>query len=198
MAWYPGREGGHAIADVLFGDVNPSGRLPVSFAGSMAQLPQWNIGARRVPHDLLHGYRYLDQFGHEPTFPFGFGLAYTTFALESMRVSRGAARFAAVVEVRNTGDVAGATVVQLYVATEGSTVLRAPKELKGFGRIELAPGESAEVVIDVADADLRYYDAKRGWRLEPCTYRFSVGFSARDLVHSVGWRFSDGEWHSTQ
>jgi len=194
MAWYPGREGGHAIVDVLFGDVDPSGRLPVSFPRAIAQLPAWDISARHVPHELLHGYRYLDHHGHEPSFPFGFGLGYTTFAIEAMNVVRSATGFEVVVQVANTGARAGATVVQLYVATEGSTVLRAPKDLRGFGRVELAPGEAAEVVIDVADNDLRYYDPARGWQLEPCTYRFFTGFSSRDLVCSADWHYRDGAW----
>ena len=104
MVWYPGREGGHAIANVLFGDVNPSGRLPVSFPRSMEQLMPWDVASLSVEHDLLHGYRYLDHHGHTPAFPFGFGLSYTTFALSNLDVRRVGPLFRITVHVSNTGD----------------------------------------------------------------------------------------------
>ncbi len=195
MVWYPGREGGHAIANVLFGDVNPSGRLPVSFPRSMDQLMPWDVAALSVQHDLLHGYRYLDHHGHTPAFPFGFGLGYTTFALSNLDVRRVGPSFRITVHVTNTGARAGATVVQLYVGCEESRVLRANNELKGFGRVELDAGETAVLEIDVADDDLRYFDEAVGdWRLEACVYRLSVGFSSRDLPLTMRWRFASGDW----
>ncbi len=195
MVWYPGREGGHAIANVLFGSVNPSGRLPVSFPRSMDQLMPWDVASLSVEHDLLHGYRYLDHHGHEPAFPFGFGLGYTTFALSNLDVRRAGPLFRISVQVENTGPRAGATVVQLYVGCEGSRVPRAKNELKGFGRVELDTGESAVLEIDVADDDLRCFDeAIDDWRLEACTYRLSVGFSSRDLRLATRWRFTGAEW----
>jgi beta-glucosidase len=194
MAWYPGREGGHALANILFGKANPSGRLPVSFPHAMAQLMPWDITALHVPHDLLHGYRLLDHSGADPAFPFGFGLSYTTFALGEVAVTRNGSGFELLVPVTNTGTRAGATVVQLYVGCETSSVARAPRELKGFGRIELDAGETAELEINVHDTDLRYYDAKAGWRLEPAIYRFEVGFSSRDLPFATRWRYRDGNF----
>ena len=195
MVWYPGREGGHAIANVLFGDVNPSGRLPVSFPRSMDQLMPWDVTALSVQHDLLHGYRYLDHHGHTPAFPFGFGLGYTTFALSNLDVRRVGPSFRITVHVTNTGARAGATVVQLYVGCEASRVLRANNELKGFGRVELDAAETAVLEIDVADDDLRYFDEAVGdWRLEACVYRLGVGFSSRDLPLTMRWRFAGGDW----
>jgi len=195
MVWYPGREGGHAIANVLFGVVNPSGRLPVSFPRSMDQLMPWDVASLSVQHDLLHGYRYLDHHGHQPSFPFGFGLGYTTFALSNFDVRRAGPLFRITVRVENTGSRAGAAVVQLYVGCEGSRVLRAKNELKGFGRVELDAGEAAVVQIDVADDDLRYFDDAIGdWLLEACTYRLSAGFSSRDLPLVTRWRFTGAEW----
>jgi beta-glucosidase len=197
MVWYPGREGGHAFANVLFGAVNPSGHLPVSFPRSMDQLMPWDVAAMSVEHDLLHGYRYLDHHGHEPAFPFGFGLSYTTFALSDLDIRRAGASFRISVRVENTGTRAGATVVQLYVGCEKSGVLRAPNELKGFGRVPLEPNEAAVLELDLADDDLRYFDADAGeWRLEACVYRLSVGFSSRDLPLTARWEFAEGKWRA--
>ncbi len=197
MAWYPGREGGHAIAKVLFGDVNPSGHLPVSWPRSMDQLMPWDVTALSVEHDLLHGYRYLDHHDHTPSFPFGFGLSYTTFAISDLDVRRAAASFRISVRVENTGGRAGATVVQLYVGCEESRVLRAKNELKGFGRVELEPNEAAILELEIADDDLRYFDPTADdWRLEECVYRLSAGLSSRELPLSVRWQFADAAWQA--
>ena len=197
MVWYPGREGGHAIANVIFGDVNPSGRLPVSFPRSMDQLMPWDVASLSVHHDLLHGYRYLDHHDHAPSFPFGFGLSYTTFALSNLDVRRVGPLFRVTVHVTNTGERAGASVVQLYVGCEDSNVLRAKNELKGFGRVELEGDEAAVLEIDIADEDLRYFDEDTNdWRLEPCVYRLSAGLSSRDLALTAWWQFSEGTWIS--
>jgi beta-glucosidase len=195
MAWYPGREGGHAIANVLFGEVNPSGRLPVSFPRSMDQLMAWDVAALSVDHDLLHGYRYLDHHGYAPAFPFGFGLSYTTFELSDLDIRRIATALRVSVRVTNSGARAGAAVVQLYVGAEGSGVPRAVNELKGFGRVPLQPSEAALLEFELADDALRYFDeAHNGWQLEACVYRLSVGFSSRDLPLAARWRFADGRW----
>ena len=97
--------------------------------------------------------------------------------------------------VTNTGERAGASIVQLYVGCDDSNVLRARNELKGFGRAELDAGETALLEMDVADDNLRYFDETLGdWRLEPCVYRLSVGFSSRDLPLTMRWQYADGEW----
>jgi beta-glucosidase len=197
MAWYPGREGGHAIANVLFGVVNPSGRLPVSFPTSMDQLMPWDVTALSVDHDLLHGYRYLDHHGYEPSFEFGFGLSYTTFALSALEMKRNGAGFVISVQVTNTGARAGAVVAQLYVGAAESRVIRVKNELKGFGRVPLAVNEAAVLEFELCDADLRYFDADADdWRLESCIYRFSVGTSSRDLSLTARWRCTDGAWRA--
>ncbi|MBW2415954.1 MAG: glycoside hydrolase family 3 C-terminal domain-containing protein [Deltaproteobacteria bacterium] len=121
MAWYGGCQGGHGLARVLFGDASPSGRLPVSFPRAMDQLMPWDIAALSVKHGLLHGYRWLDHHGHEPEFPFGFGLGYTSFQLRDLRLERVGGGLTVRVDVQNTGTRAGATVVQLY---RGSVLLR--------------------------------------------------------------------------
>jgi len=195
MSWYGGREAGHGLARVLFGDVSPAGRLPMAWPRSMDQLMPWDVQALEVPHDLLHGQRWLDHHGHEPQYPFGFGLGYTHFELSDLELARGSEGFLARVDVRNAGDREGATVVQLYVGAHGSRVFRVPRELRAFGRVTLAPGEVATLELEVQDADLRFYDAERGdWELEACEYRFEVGESAGDLPLSAAWRLRDGRW----
>ncbi len=147
MAWYPGQEGGDAIADVLFGDVNPSGRLPVSFPVSEADLPPFDDTSSAVTYGYLHGYRYLDAKGTAPLFPFGFGLSYTTFAFSNFALSSTAIgstdSLTSTVQVANTGAVAGDEVVELYVGTTGTAVERAPRVLVGFSRVHLEAGAKA-------------------------------------------------------
>jgi beta-glucosidase len=195
MAWYGGREGGYGLARVLFGDVSPSGRLPVSFPRDMGDLMPWDVAALSVPHDLLHGFRWLDHHGSKAEFPFGFGLGYTTFELADLQVARAADGFCCHVEVRNTGARAGATVVQLYVSCRDSRVFRVEKELKGFGRVELEAGATATLEFDIRDEDLRFYDTEAaGWQLEDCRYLFRVGQSSADLPLEAEQKREGGHW----
>ncbi len=194
MIWYPGREGGHALARVLFGDIDASGRLPVSFPRSMGQLMAWDISALDVPHDLFHGYRYLDRSGGKAQFPFGFGLSYTSFSMDGLQAERVDDGFVFNLTVTNTGERTGDTVPQLYAGCTESHVLRVEKELKGFGRLTLEPGESADLEIEVLDEDLRFFDVDDGWTLESCLYEFHAGFSADDLVLDSAWRFDGEDW----
>jgi beta-glucosidase len=195
MAWYPGREGGHAIARTLFGEVNAFGRLPVTIPTSMDQLMPWDVSALEVPHDLLHGYRYLDHHGSTPAFPFGFGLSYTTFSVSALEVERSDSGFAIEVTVTNTGQREGAAIVQLYVSCRDSTVFRVEKELKGFGRVELTAGESAQLVLELRDEDLCYYDEDRNaWTLEACTYALRLGTSSLDLPLESAWVHDGSAW----
>lgn len=190
MAWYPGVEGGHAIAAVLFGDVSPSGRLPVSFPRGEGQLPPFVNDRDVVTCGYLHGYRHLDAAGEEPRFPFGFGLSYATFSLANLRLDAASARTDGVVQVTvdvtNRGPVAGDEVVQLYVSCPGSAVPRAVRELKGFARATLAPGETRSVTLELAARELAYWDEGRGaFVVEPLTCRLEVGASSRDLPLAV-------------
>jgi beta-glucosidase len=197
MAWYGGREGGHALARVLFGEVSPSGRLPVSVPRDMSQLMPWDVAALSVEHDLLHGYRWLDHYVHEPEFPFGFGLGYTTFEISNLRLARAGDAFQCHVDVRNAGARGGATVVQLYVGYGDSQVFRVEKELKGFGRVELEAGATVTLEIEVRDEDLCFYDVDaRGWQLEDCGYVFRAGHSSADLPLTAEWVHDDGQWRT--
>jgi len=190
MAWYPGMEGGHAIAEILFGDVNPSGRLPLSFAASEDDLVPFDHVSDAVSYGYFHGYRHLQREGIAPLFPFGFGLSYTTFAYESIAVSDEAiaadGTLTVSVVVRNTGDRAGEEVVQLYVGYDGSTVERVERELKSFARVALEPGASASVELPLNAADVAYYDG--GWVVEAMEYRVEVGPSSAELPLNAAFR----------
>ena len=194
MIWYPGCEGGKAIARVLFGEVSPSGKLPVSFATDIDQLMPWNINAMDITHDLLHGYRYLQHEHKTPSFPFGFGLSYTTFSVDGFQVEREQDGFRFLVTVTNTGERTGAEVVQLYVGVSDSSIFRVPLELKAFGKIHLEPGEKVDLELEVTDESLCYFDPEQAWTLEDAKYAFHVGTSSEDLPLNSEWRLSDNEW----
>jgi beta-glucosidase len=186
MVWYPGQMGGHAIADLLFGAATPSGKLPLTFPKSLDQLPEFDNVSEEVTYGYFHGYRYLDRNGDEPSFPFGYGLSYTTFELGNLRADRITARggdtVAFQVNVSNTGNRFGAEVVQLYVGAMGSSVDRSERELKAFAKVGLEPGESMDVTLALPVDALRYYDVGRAsWVLEPLDYRVEIGTSSRDL-----------------
>jgi beta-glucosidase len=161
----------------------------------------WDVTSLSVHHDLMPGYRWLDQHGHAAEFPFGFGLGYTEFEIDDLRVERVGKVFECTVHVRNTGARSGATIVQLYVGHENSRVARAGKELKGFGRVELEPGESVDLEIEIADDDLRFYNVQADdgpdWELEACDYVLRVGLSSADLPLSSCWKFAEGQWKSS-
>jgi beta-glucosidase len=186
MAWYPGEQGGNAIAEVLFGDVNPSGKLPMTFPVAESDLPPFDNVSTAVTYDYYHGYRYLDRNAVAPLFPFGFGLSYTTFQYAHLTVTpqapSPAGRVRVTADVTNTGTVAGDEIAQLYVGYEGSGVDRAVADLKGFARVHLEPGATRTVAFDVRAADLAYWDtAAAAWVVEPITYDVRVGPSSRDL-----------------
>ena len=185
MAWYPGMEGGRAIAEVLFGDVNPSGKLPFAWPKTTDQLPFFDNKAKSIDYGYYHGYRHFDREGLEPEFPFGFGLSYTTFEYGGLRLSkkeigRGGAT-SICVTVTNTGKVRGEEIAQLYVCYPGSAVDRPPKELKGFARLDLASGETGTLELDLDAEDLAYYNTERGaWVVEETEYVVRVGSSSSD------------------
>ncbi|MGD8397453.1 MAG: glycoside hydrolase family 3 C-terminal domain-containing protein [Anaerolineae bacterium] len=184
MAWYAGMEGGHALADLLLGHANPSGKLPCVFPRSADHLPFFDAAADEIEYGYFHGYRLLDMDGHEPAFPFGFGLSYTNYAYSNLHLSGEAitpgSTLVASVDVTNTGSRGGQEVAQLYVSYRGSAVERPVRELKGFARVSLAPGETASVSFPLPARSLAYYDEARAkWIVEPITYVVSVGGSSR-------------------
>ncbi len=185
--WLLGQAGGGAIADVLFGAVNPSGRLaetiPVRLADSPAYLDFPGEHSHvRYGEGLFVGYRWYDARDLEVSYPFGHGLSYTTFAYSDAAVSSDASGLTVRVTVTNTGDRAGADVVQVYTSLPGSAVVRAPRELKGFAKVALEAGESREVAVHVRREDLAYWDTRVDrWLVEGGTYTVEVGASSRDI-----------------
>jgi beta-glucosidase len=186
MAFYPGSEGGHAIADVLFGDADPSGRLPFSVPVSEADLPAFDNTSDTVTYGYFHGYRHLQREGTAPQYPFGFGLSYASFDLTNLVVSpdpiAADGSMSASVDVTNTSAVRGRQTVQLYVGAVGSRVTRAPRELRAFAQVELAPGATETVTMTVDAADLAFWDEAAGaFEVEAIEYAVGVGTSAEDL-----------------
>jgi beta-glucosidase len=186
-AWYPGQEGGTAIAEVLFGEVNPSGKLPAIFPRSADQLPGFDDSNDAIEYGDRHGYRLADEEGFEPQFPFGFGLSYTSWSYENLALSSAklasGGRLDVSFDLVNTGSRAGDEIVELYVGAKTSKVARPRKELRAFARVHVEPRERVPVKLEVEAADLAYWDSDFGaWRVEETTYHVGVGGSSRDLV----------------
>ena len=186
-AWHLGSQAGHAIADVLFGATNPSGKLPVSFPRHVGQEPLYynhkNTG-RPGPIDMVFWSHYTDA-PNTPLFPFGHGLSYTTFGYSEIRLSASEmpadGKLNVAVTVTNTGDRAGAEVVQLYVRDLVGSTTRPVKELKGFEKIELEPGASRAVTFTLSAADLAFYTARGSWEAEPGDFEVFVGGNSLDV-----------------
>jgi beta-glucosidase len=178
-AWYPGEEGGNAIADVLFGDYNPAGRLPITWPVFEGQLP---LVYNHKPTG--RGDDYVDLTG-EPLFPFGFGLSYTTFEYSGLAFSKttiGATDSAVVrFKVKNTGTRAGDEVVQLYIKDVLASVARPVIQLEGFQRVSLKPGEEKEMSFTIGPDQLRMLDKDMRWVVEPGTFRVLIGSSSKDI-----------------
>jgi len=177
LLWYPGQEGGAALADVVFGRVSPAGRMPFAVPTSADHLPPFHPRARRITYDLWHGYRRLARDGHPAAFPFGFGLSYSTFAYSDLRVTQAAEAPLLQVQltVANTGSLAADHVVQLYAEPPGSALERPRRQLVGFARVSLAAAERQVITIPVPLRRLAYFDpASDGFLLEPGPHRLLV------------------------
>ena len=172
--WYPGMEGGAALADILWGDYNPSGKLPISVPRSIGQIP--------VHYSQPQTGDYVEESA-KPLFPFGYGLSYTEFQYGDLRAEY-VQKHDTVVEVRgtvsNVGTCDGDEVVQLYVRDEQSSIVNAGKLLKGFQRVSLKAGESAEVVFYITGKDLSFYNTQKGWHFEPGEFVFSIRGDSRE------------------
>jgi len=190
-AWYPGQECGNAIADVLFGEVNPSGKLPQTFPVRLEDNPAYinypgENGRVRYGEGIFVGYRYYDKKKVEPLFPFGFGLSYTSFAYDNLRLSADAIapdeRLTVSVDVTNTGPRAGQEIVQMYVQDVASRLARPPKELKGFAKVALGPGDTTTVTLTIDKQALAYWDdARQAWVAEAGEFAALVGSSSQDI-----------------
>lgn len=191
-AWYPGMEGGNALAHILFGDVNPSGKLPFTFPVKLEDSPAIKLGEypstpgdplkQTYKDDIFVGYRYYDTYQVAPQFAFGHGLSYTTFDYGKLTLKPGKQSATVTLSVRNTGKTAGAEVVQLYVKDSQSSVKRPEKELKAFQKVFLQPGEAKTVTLSLPAESFQFYDeAKKQWVLEPGQFEVLVGSSSRDI-----------------
>ena len=188
-AFYPGQEGGNAIAEALFGLYNPGGKLPVTMPKNDTQLPAWNDNFN---DDFGCGYRWYDEMNITPEFAFGFGLSYTDFSYSNIQVSSGSISKGASLEisfdVTNSGLVAGDEVAQLYLSDELSSMWMPEKQLKGFKRINLQPGESERLTFKLTAEDFYYWDESlKSYKIEPGTFTAKVGGSSDNLPLEIGF-----------
>jgi beta-glucosidase len=192
-AWYGGMEAGTAIANVLFGDVNPSGKLTMTFPKKLSDSPahaskRTYPGNDKVFYDegIFVGYRHFDTRNIDPLFPFGYGLSYTTFTYENLTIDnekiRGDGALKVSVDITNTGKTNGKEVVQLYIQDVQSSVERPLKELKGFKKINLNSGQMKKIVFELNKDDLSFYNPKENsWVVERGTFKILIGSSSRDI-----------------
>lgn len=215
QAWYSGSETGHAVADVLFGDVNPSGKLPYTIQPTLADYPAHQYGEEAYPgvdkqvyykEDIFVGYRYADLYGtrrpikyvsqgkqytinppkHQALFPFGFGLSYTTFEYSKATLNGNQIT----VSITNTGNRAGQEVVQLYITDSKASVVRPKKELKGFSKVALLPGETKQVTFTITPDMLSYFDADaHHWIAEEGLFVIHIASSSTDIHASLPYNY---------
>lgn len=198
MAWYPGQQGGYAVAEIITGKISPSGKLPVSFESKWADNPTYSNYYENVPRmrnveinpysrveyreGLFVGYRGYEKNNVKPLYPFGFGLSYTTFDYSDIAIEQDGKEFVVSFNVKNVGKVAGAEVAQVYVGDDKCRLVRPAKELKGFDKVFLQPGESQKVSVRLDEEAFRFYDPMlRGWVVEPGTFTVHVGASSADI-----------------
>jgi beta-glucosidase len=194
FGWYPGMKGGDALARILFGEVNPSGKLPCTFPKKLADTPPFSFGVAAYPgtngvatysEGLLMGYRWYDAKDIAPLYPFGHGLSYTEFKyanLELKSVKGLPERRIVEFDLSNIGSRTGAEVAQIYIAPETPPVFRPAKELKGFQKVFLSPGETQRVAVTLPSDAFAYYDSgQKTWISAKGNYRILVGASSRDI-----------------
>ena len=197
QGWFLGSESGHGIADVLTGAVNPSGKLPFTWYASLNQVGAHALNAypgtwrenekiidEEYKEDIFVGYRWTDKNKQKPLFPFGHGLSYTTFEYGKAKMNG----MTVTTTVKNTGSRKGAEIVQLYISDVKSSLPRPVKELKGFQKVTLNPGESREVTFTIDNSMLSFYDDAKGeWRMEPGRFEAVIGASAGDIKSKVAF-----------
>lgn len=195
-SWFNGSEGGNALADVLLGTVNPSGKLPWTMPKKLEDSPAHATnsfpGGQSVNYTegILVGYRWFDTKNIEPLYPFGYGLSYTTFAFENAKTNKksytASETIAVSVTLKNTGKVDGKEVVQLYSSKSDSKITRATQELKGFQKVLIAAGKSETITIQVPVKELAYYNVEtKKWTVEPGNYTLKLGSSSRDIKKEI-------------
>jgi len=186
-AWFPGTEGGHAIVDILVGNANPSGKLPMTFPHRWEECSAYRTYNRfkersYYADDIYVGYRHFDKYHLTPLFPFGFGLSYTRFAYSDLHVTREGDHFTVTFAIRNTGTTRGEETAQLYVGAGQSSMDKPEKELKGFAKVRLDPGEEKQVKLLLTREAFAWYSEQfNAWQVDPGLYRISIGASSRDF-----------------
>jgi beta-glucosidase len=180
MAWYSGVEGGNALAKIIFGDVNPSGKLPFTIPKDPKDLPFFDNNADEIEYGYYHGYTLFDKKGLDAAFPFGYGLSYTSFKYTNLQVEIQNDIIKARVEVKNIGKMVGDEVVQLYIGFENSKIDRPIKLLRGFSRVNLKPNENKTVEIEVPIKNLSWYNPRTSsWDIEDIKYNLYMGSSSK-------------------
>jgi len=190
--WYAGMEGGKALARLLFGETNFSGKLPFTIAKKERDLSFFDSETAKIRYDYYHGYTLMDKRNIEPAYPFGFGLSYTKYKYSDLKILNETAGSEDTIriqgQVTNTGDREGEEVAFLFVGFENSSVDRPVKLLRGFLRVSLMPGESKTVTFSLNPRDLTYYDPEaKSWVLEKISYKIFLGGSSdsRDLLSTA-------------
>lgn len=198
MAWYPGQQGGTAISEIITGKVNPSGKLPISIEKKIEDNPSsanYYENVDRIRSQKLNpysrveyregifiGYRGYEKNNIEPLFPFGYGLSYTAFEYSDIAVNGAGQEFTVTFKVKNVGKVAGAEVAQVYVTDDKCSVVRPVKELKGFEKVYLKPGETKTLSVKLDQESFRFYDSfSHDFVVEPGSFTVSVGASSADI-----------------
>jgi beta-glucosidase len=192
-AFFPGQEGGNAVAEILFGKYNPCAKLPFSFIGGYDQTPAYKgymDKSLKAPYaeGIFVGYRFLEKNNITPTFPFGYGLSYTTFSYSGLSVvNNDQGTYLVKLRVKNTGKVAGSEIVQLYIADDHSKIARPVKELKGFAKVTLEPGQEKEVTMHLNSRSFAWYDVTtRDWKVVPGNFVIMAGSSSADIRLKTG------------
>jgi beta-glucosidase len=196
-SWFNGSEGGNALADVLFGDVNPSGKLPFTIAHKLEDIGVHSLNAYpgenlkvEYTEGILVGYRWFDTKNIEPAYPFGFGLSYTNFELSKSKTDKNSYtatdKIQLTVSVENKGETKGKEVVQCYVHDLECSVMRPTKELKAFQKIEIEAGKTKNVSLTIDVEDLAFFDeSSNSWLVEPGEFKLLIGTSSRNIAQEI-------------
>jgi beta-glucosidase len=181
-AWYPGEQGGTAVAEALFGDYNPAGRLPLTYYNSLDELPPFD------DYDITKGRTY-QYFTGKPLYPFGFGLSYTSFEYRQLQIEERDENIRVSLNVKNTGKVDGDEVVQIYVKFPDTDNIALPlKQLKGFARVSVKKGQTVPVAVDIPKESLRYWDTSAGgFKTPEGKFIFMAGASSEDIRLTKEW-----------
>lgn len=180
LSWYSGMEGGNALAEIIFGKVNPSGKLPFTIPKYDSDLPYFNAFVDEIKYDYYHGYTKFDKENLKPAFPFGFGLSYTKYKYDNLHVATKDDKIEVEVDVSNVGKLAGEEIVQVYIGFENSKIERPLKLLKGFTRLSLKPNETIKAHVEVKKKDLAWYNPEsKSWEIERIKYSIYVGASSK-------------------